>query len=83
MSPKSVLIARAVRGPILLITIGVLFALHQAGAISFEKTWPLLIIIFGVIKLIERAVTPRMPLGPPYGPATYTPPPPMAGGPGL
>lgn len=44
----------AIRGPILLITVGTLFALDHVGMLSFERTWPLLIIVFGILKLLER-----------------------------
>jgi hypothetical protein len=47
---------QALRGPLLLITLGVLCALHEADMISFRYTWPVLIIMVGVLILIERAV---------------------------
>ena len=66
MNNRLALIAQAVRGPILLITIGILFAIHQAGILSFWRTWPLIIIVLGVMKLIERmALQPQPPLPPP------------------
>jgi len=66
MNNRLALIAQAVRGPILLITIGILFAIHQAGIVSFWRTWPLIIIVLGVMKLIERmALQPQPPLPPP------------------
>ena len=46
---------QAIRGPILLITLGVLFELQQSGGLPFWKTWPLLLIVIGVMKLIEWA----------------------------
>ncbi len=49
---------QAIRGPVLLVTIGVLFAIHQAGILSFSRTWPLLIIVIGIMKLLERAGAP-------------------------
>jgi hypothetical protein len=49
------------RGPLLLTTLGVLFAVHQADGISFERTWPLLIIVFGSMKLLERLTVPAAP----------------------
>jgi Domain of unknown function (DUF5668) len=80
------LVAQAVRGPILLVTLGFLFALHQAGVVSFARTWPLILIVMGVMKLIERMVTPPvppyMPPPPPYTPP-FGPPPPPPGGPVL
>lgn len=56
---RSTSIIHAARGPVLLITIGFLFALHQAGIIGFQRTWPLLIIVLGFMKLLERTVSPR------------------------
>lgn len=56
---RAVLYAQAIRGPVLLMTVGALFAFHQAGIISFARTWPLIIIVVGVMKLLERlAATP-------------------------
>jgi hypothetical protein len=46
---------RAIRRPVMLIAIGGLFALDHADSYSFSRTWPVLIIIFGVMKLLERA----------------------------
>jgi hypothetical protein len=45
----------AVRGPILMITLGVLLAIDQNGPVSFGRTWPVLLIVFGLFKLAERA----------------------------
>jgi hypothetical protein len=45
---------RAIRGPILLITIGTLFALDHIGPYPFRTTWPALLIIIGLLKLLER-----------------------------
>ena len=73
---------QAVRGPIMLITLGSLVAIDYAGVYGFWRTWPVLIIVFGVLKLLERA-TARP--APPYSgnyPGQYpptggqTPPPP-------
>jgi len=44
----------ASRGPILLITLGILFAIDHAGSYSIGRTWPVLVIVFGVMKLVER-----------------------------
>ena len=59
-------LARAIRGPIILITIGVLFAIDHAGVFPFERTWPVLIIAIGVMKLLERGVAVQQPAYPPY-----------------
>lgn len=53
---------QAIRGPILLITLGALVAIDYAGIYGFWRTWPVLIIVFGVLKLMERsAVKPPDP----------------------
>ena len=64
MSASSYALIRAVRGPIVLITLGTLFWLDQSEQISFGRTWPVLIIVIGVMKLIERMLTPPPPVLP-------------------
>ncbi len=55
---------QAVRGPLMMITLGILLAIDHFGNFSFGRTWPLLVIVFGVLKLAERAVAPAEPLPP-------------------
>jgi len=71
---------RAVRGPVLLIAFGTVMALNHTDIIGFERTWPVLIIIYGIFKLLERMVTrPAPPSWPQAGyPAAYQPYPPPA-----
>jgi len=45
----------AVRGPVMLIALGVLLAIDRTGPFSFGRTWPVLVILFGLFKLLERA----------------------------
>lgn len=45
----------AIRGPILLITLGALLAMDQFGTYTFSRTWPVLLIVFGIFKLAERS----------------------------
>lgn len=46
---------QAIRGPIMLITFGLLVVLQYFGGISFlGRTWPVLLIVFGLLKLLER-----------------------------
>lgn len=66
-------LARAVRGPIMLVTFGILMALNHMDKIGFERTWPILIIMYGLLRLAERAA--GRPLPPPYPTAAYPPPP--------
>ena len=85
MNARGALYIQAIRGPVMLVTVGVLFAIHQAGVLSFARTWPLLVIVIGVMKLLERTWTPapatpgnyRNPVPYPYmQPGSYPPPPP-------
>jgi hypothetical protein len=48
---------RRLRGPAILLLIGVLALLHQTGAIEhfWRLFWPLLLIMLGVMMLAERA----------------------------
>jgi hypothetical protein len=48
---------RRLRGPAILLLIGVLALLHQAGAVQhfWRLFWPLLLIMLGVMMLAERA----------------------------
>lgn len=69
----------AVRGPITLITVGALFALNNFTPYKFHQTWPVLLIVFGLLSLARRGVvrTPPPPPGvPPPGPSWIQPPPP-------
>jgi hypothetical protein len=78
MNNRAALYAQAIRGPVVLIVVGVLCAVHQAGVLPFSRTWPLLIIVLGVMKLIERWNAPRPPFPPPPFPPQS---PPHQGGP--
>ena len=73
MSSAAFALVRAARGPIVLITLGILFAIDQMQGITFRRTWPVLLVVFGVMKLIERLLAPPPP---PAVPAYYPPPPP-------
>ncbi len=44
----------AIRGPVLLITLGLLMAADQLDRMSFSRTWPVLLILFGLFKLAEH-----------------------------
>jgi hypothetical protein len=51
-----------VRGPVMLIAVGALFVLDHNTEYSFSHTWPLLLILLGLLKLLERvANTSRQP----------------------
>jgi hypothetical protein len=67
---------RAIRGPITLITVGVLFALNNFTQYGFGQTWPVLLIVFGLLSLLRRG-TEQMPpqeANQPWPPYGYPPP---------
>ena len=45
---------RAVRGPIILITIGTLFALDHFTNHGVHQTWPVILIVVGLLTLAGR-----------------------------
>ena len=55
MNGTSYNLLQAIRGPIMLITLGTLVAVDYFGPWGFSRTWPILIIVFGVLKLLEKA----------------------------
>jgi hypothetical protein len=54
MNGNNVPLARALRGPVTLITVGVLFGLNNFTRFGFEKTWPVILIVFGLLSLLAR-----------------------------
>ncbi len=46
----------AVTGPLMMITIGVLFAIEQASLYNFRQTWPVLLIVYGVARAVAWMV---------------------------
>ena len=75
---------RAVRGPITLITLGVLFALNNFTPYQFHQTWPVLLIVFGLLSLVRRGIEPPQPAAqwnaPPPPQYQYPQPPASSGG---
>ena len=70
---RTYMLIRAIRGPLLLIALGVLLLLQRFTGFGFHRSWPILVILLGVLKLAERAV---LHIGQTGGPAQ----PPPAGG---
>jgi hypothetical protein len=71
---------RSVRGPVTLITIGVLFALQNFTPYDFGQTWPVLLIVFGLLSLLGRTTAPPPPAPPPqyaWQPPAWQPQPPV------
>jgi hypothetical protein len=80
---------RAIRGPVTLITLGVLFSFDHFTRYSFTQTWPILLIVFGLLSLLRRGTHPRFeppsPVAPPWPPPPADrpwPPPPSSVGSG-
>jgi hypothetical protein len=59
---------RRLRGPAFLILLGVTALLNQWGVLSFSRSWPLYLILAGVIGLAERAA---IAVAPPVAPGVY------------
>lgn len=56
MNAANTNLMQALRGPVLLIVIGVLFTLDHFSGIGFNRTWPVILIIIGLMKLLERGM---------------------------
>jgi len=52
---------QAVRGPIMLIALGALVEMDYSGVYGFGRTWPVLIILFGILKLLEKMTARPVP----------------------
>ena len=75
---------RRLMGPAMLVTIGVMFLLHSVSEVGIDKTWPAILLVIGVVKLMQSNASYDGHVGPlPPGPDGYppTPPPPTAGAP--
>lgn len=68
---------RAIRGPVTLITVGALFALNNFTPYRFDQTWPVILIVFGLLSLLGRGME-RVPPPPPFPPGGYQAPPPQS-----
>jgi len=70
---NSWLLIRRLRGPAFLILVGITALLNQWGILSFSRSWPLYLILAGVIGLAERAAIIAAPPVPPVYPSAYAP----------
>jgi hypothetical protein len=52
---NSWLLIRRLRGPAFVILVGINCLLHEWGILSFTRSWPLYLILAGVLGLAERA----------------------------
>jgi hypothetical protein len=66
---------RALRGSVWIILIGILFLLDQHTNISWGRSWPIIIIVAGLMAIFQRiSYSSAMSAAYPY-PASYQPPP--------
>ena len=82
MNDQSAYLVRAVTGPIILITIGVLFAFDRFTDFRFSQTWPVLLIVVGLLRLVGGGRRRRYRDFPPPPPPPPSGPPPDYEGPG-
>ncbi len=66
---------RAIRGPVLLIVLGVLMLLDHRTELSFWQTWPLLLVTGGLLVLAERAAIRENPWTAPAAGSSFVPSP--------
>jgi len=52
VNDQSQLLIRPITGPVILITVGVLFTIDRFTQFAFYQTWPVLLIVIGILKLL-------------------------------
>jgi hypothetical protein len=65
---------RALRGSVWVMLVGVVFFLAFYDIVSWSHSWPLFIIVAGLMTLLERAAYATAPAGYPYAPVPAGPP---------
>ena len=72
---------RRIMGPAVLVTVGALFLLENLGALGFGRTWPVILLVIGGVKLLQGSASTEghiLPPGPgpnpPGGPIPPVPP---------
>jgi len=61
MNDQSQLLLRSIKGPIIMITVGVLFAADRFTDYQFHQTWPVLLIVIGLMQLLGGRGSLRRP----------------------
>jgi hypothetical protein len=71
---------RKLMGPAILVTLGVLFLLDSVSRVGFGRTWPAILLVIGVVKLMQGNASSSGHIGPlpsgttpPYVPPVGTP----------
>jgi hypothetical protein len=73
---------RRLMGPAIVVTLGIIFLLHSTSRFGFWETWPAILLVIGVVKLMQSNASYTGHIGPlPPGTTGYpsTPPPPVGG----
>jgi cell wall-active antibiotic response 4TMS protein YvqF/B-box zinc finger protein len=63
---------RKLMGPAMLLTIGTLFLLQSLNVVDFDRTWPAILLVVGIVKLLQSNASSAGHVGP------YVPAPPIA-----
>jgi hypothetical protein len=63
---------RCIMWPSIMVTVGVLFLMDNLGGPSFERTWPLILLVIGAVKLLQSNASDAGHIGPP--PPVFPPP---------
>ncbi len=66
------LFLQRIQGPVLILTVGVAALLDQWHILSFGRSWPLYLIVLGILKLAQRAALANAE-PPPMYPQGYAP----------
>jgi len=72
---------RKLMGPAILVTLGILLLLQNVSGIDLGRTWPAILLVIGVVKLMQSNASYRghvgpLPSGAAFPPTPSTPPPP-------
>jgi hypothetical protein len=70
---------RGLMGPAVLVTLGLLFLLANVTDYPFERTWPVLLIVIGAIKVVRYVIPDSGHVNPGQTYPGQYPPPPYAG----
>ena len=65
---------RHITWPAVMVTVGVLFLMDNLHGPGFERTWPLILLVIGGVKLLQSNASDEGHIGGPPVPATFTPP---------
>ncbi len=75
---------RGLMGPAILVTLGVLLLMGELRVVSFDYTWPVLLIVIGVVKVLQSNASlaghQQYPQYPGYPAPPQVPPAPPTGG---